>query len=546
MYLQCNATTYICFMIYHCRTLPYQQTHFFSKLVTDYVEQNEHLQQFYTYQPNINGILKAIENKQKNYNNRTTLVNYFTQQYANNNATSAQLKHIELLKNENCFTVTTAHQPNIFTGPLYFIYKILHAIKMANDLSEQLPAYNFVPVYYMGSEDADLDELGNITLQQKKLIWNTQQTGAVGRMKVDKDFIRMINEIEGQIAVNPFGKELIDIFRNSYTLNTSIQEATFNLVNTLFGKYGLLVVIPDNADLKRSFIPVVEKELTKQFSEKEVTQTVAAINEHYKLKQTGRDLNLFYLIDDKRERIEVQNGIYTVEKLDIKFSYNEIITELQQHPERFSANVILRPVFQETILPNIAFIGGGGEISYWLQLKNVFSKANVDFPPIFLRNSFLLFKENQEQKLDKMNLSVEDLFAESELLFTNWVKQNTTQKINLTTEKQTAESFYEALQQKVKLVDTTLATHTKAIAVKALKKIETLEKKLLQAEKRKFIDQKNQLINIKQDLFYNNNLQERTENFSYLYSIYGSSFLDMILNCSDSFKQEFALIKMNT
>ena len=219
---------------------------------------------------------------------------------------------------------------------------------------------------------------------------------------------------------------------------------------------------------------------------------------------------------------------------------------MQQHPERFSANVILRPVFQETILPNIAFIGGGGEISYWLQLKNVFSKANVDFPPIFLRNSFLLFKENQEQKLDKMNLSVEDLFAESELLFTNWVKQNTTQKINLTTEKQTAESFYEALQQKVKLVDTTLATHTKAIAVKALKKIETLEKKLLQAEKRKFIDQKNQLINIKQDLFYNNNLQERTENFSYLYSIYGSSFLDMILNCSDSFKQEFALIKMNT
>jgi bacillithiol biosynthesis cysteine-adding enzyme BshC len=417
---------------------------------------------------------------------------------------------------------------------------------MANDLSEQLPAYNFVPVYYMGSEDADLDELGNITLQQKKLIWNTQQTGAVGRMKVDKDFIRMINEIEGQIAVNPFGKELIDIFRNSYTLNTSIQESTFKLVNTLFGKYGLLAVIPDNTDLKRSFIPVVEKELTKQFSEKEVTQTVAAINEHYKLKQTGRGLNLFYLIDDKRERIEVQNGIYTVEKLDIRFSYNEIIAELQQHPERFSANVILRPVFQETILPNIAFIGGGGEISYWLQLKNVFHQVNVDFPPIFLRNSFLIFKENQEQKLAKMSLSVEDLFAESELLFTNWVKQNTTQKINLTTEKQTAESFYEALQQKVELVDTTLTTHTKAIAVKAFKKIEALEKKLLQAEKRKFIDQKNQLINIKQDLFYNNNLQERTENFAYYYSVYGSNFLDMLLDCSYSLKQEFALIKMST
>lgn len=532
-------------MNFDCSSLPYKQTGFFSKLVADYIEQNAFLQDFYNYPHNLNGIKEAIQNKQKSYTNRSVLVDYFKKQYQNTNATDAQLSNISLLSNGNSFTVTTAHQPNIFTGPLYFIYKIVHAIKMANDLQTQFSDYSFIPVYYMGSEDADLDELGNITIQQKKLVWNTNQTGAVGRMKVDKDFIRMINEIEGQIAVNEFGKELIDIFRNAYTLNDNIQQSTFNLVNTLFGKYGLLVLIPDNADLKRSFIPIVEKELKEQFSGKEVTKTVAKINEHYKLKQTGRALNLFYLIDDTRERIEFENDIYKIEKLNLSFSKSEILEELNNYPERFSANVILRPVFQETILPNIAFIGGGGEISYWLQLKNVFEKTQVDFPPIFLRNSFLFYYEEQERKLAKMNLHIEDLFLESEVLFTNWIKQHSDKTIDLNDEINALENLYRKMQQKVEQTDLTLVTHTQVLAKKAVEKLNNLEKKLLRAEKRKHSDEKNQLLNIKKDLFPNNSLQERTENFSYLYSIYGSTMIDTILQCSNSFNQQFSLIKIN-
>lgn len=526
-----------------CNSLPYKQTGFFSKLVTDYIEQNAFLQPFYNYAPNINGVKEAIQNKQKSYTNRKVLANYFKEQYQNTNKTESQSHNINLLSKENCFTVTTAHQPNIFTGPLYFIYKIIHAIKMANDLREHLPDYTFVPVYYMGSEDADLEELGNISIQQKKLVWNTNQTGAVGRMKVDKDFIRMINEIEGQIAVNEFGKELIDIFKSAYVLNNTIQQSTFDLVNSLFGKYGLLVLIPDNADLKRSFIPIVEKELKEQFSEKEVTKTVAEINEHYKLKQTGRELNLFYLLENSRERIELANGIYKVDKLNLSFSQSEILEELNNHPERFSANVILRPVFQETVLPNIAFIGGGGEISYWLQLKNVFENVQVDFPPIFLRNSFLLYNSKQEVKLKKMNLNIEDLFTETELLFTNWTKQHTNRDIDLNEEKSELALFYKSLQNKAGLIDVTLAEHTNMLANKALQRINLLEKKLLRAEKRKHSDEKNQLQNIKQDLFPNNSLQERTENFAYLYSFHGNALLDTILNCSKSFDQHFILIR---
>ena len=529
-------------MKYHCTFLPYKQTTFFSNIVTDYVEQTQQLQAFYTYSINILGIQKAVENKSKSYTNRSIIVSYFNEEYANKSITEKQKNNIKLLNNENCFTITTAHQPNIFTGPLYFIYKILHAIKMANDLNEKLPQYKFVPVYYMGSEDADLDELGNISIQQKKMVWNTKQTGAVGRMKVDKNFIQLINEIESQIAVNSFGKELIEIFRNSYKLNNSIQHSTFELVNTLFGKYGLLVLIPDNINLKRAFVPTIEKELREQFSEKEVTKTVAEINKNYKLKQTGRDLNLFYLLDDKRERIEKINGEFIVERLDLKFTLDEMLVELNQHPERFSPNVILRPVFQETILPNAAFIGGGGEISYWLQLKSVFEKVDISFPPILLRNSFLLYSSAQESKLQKMSLSVASLFSNTEELFTQWVKQQTTNKIDVQQQITAAINVYNELKTLATQVDRTLQAHTESIAAKALKHIEVLGKKMIKAEKRKFADQKNQLINIKTALFHNNNLQERIENFSYFYSIYGKDFFEMILDSSQTFEQQFGLI----
>ena len=157
----------------------------------------------------------------------------------------------------------------------------------------------------MGSEDADLDELNNITINQRKYVWQTKQTGAVGRMKVDKALLQLINEIEGQISVQPYGKKLVEIFRDSYKEKDSIQQSTLKLLNSLFGEYGLIVLIPDDAAFKKIFQPVIKKELTEQFSHKAVNETAKKLEEHYKVQASGREINLFYLIDDKRERIEV-------------------------------------------------------------------------------------------------------------------------------------------------------------------------------------------------------------------------------------------------
>ena len=157
---------------------------------------------------------------------------------------------------ENTFTITAAHQPNIFTGHLYFIYKIIHAIKVADELQKLLPDNNFVPVYYMGSEDADLEELGEVVVDGKKLVWETKQTGAVGRMHIDAAFLKIIKEISGQIGVLKFGEELISKMQRAYSIGKTIEEATFEFVNELFSSFGLFVLLPDVATLKKSFDPI--------------------------------------------------------------------------------------------------------------------------------------------------------------------------------------------------------------------------------------------------------------------------------------------------
>ena len=524
--------------------IKHSDTGFFSKLVSDYVSSNEQLQPFYNYPVNLEGIKAAINARQSFPTNRQLLVDELTKQYQGLKLCARQSQHLQSLLSSNTFTITTAHQPNIFTGPLYFIYKIMHVIKLADELKIQLPEYDFVPVYYMGSEDADLDELGYINLGGEKLVWQTKQVGAVGRMLVDKPLLQTIASIQGQISIHTFGDELIAIFKQCYTLGKTIQQATLELVNALFASYGLLIVIPDNANLKASFNSVVAKELTEQFSHKAVAETIKDLSQHYKVQAGGRDLNLFYLIDDKRERIEALSSKFQVSSLGVEWTLDEILIELENHPERFSANVILRGVFQETILPNIGFIGGGGELAYWLELKQVFEAVKVPYPMLVLRNSFLFVQQQQIEKIKKLGFEIADLFKKELDLVNALVKENSTKQLSLTKEIEEAKAFYNNLKRTASLINNTLAQHTEALQTKALKPLYELEKKMLRAEKKHFTDQQQQIAKLKSELFPNNSLQERIDNFSSYYAKYGKDWLQLIYNESLGLEQQFTVVKL--
>lgn len=522
----------------------YQDTGYFSKIVSDYLQQSPLLQPFYLHPPTLEGIQKAIIARQAFDTPRALLTEVLLKQYEGIQTTERVQQNIEALKSPDGFAITTAHQPNIFTGPLFFIYKIIHAIKLADELNARLPAYRFVPVYYMGSEDADLEEIGHVYVGGQKLVWDTKQTGSVGRMKVDKQLVKLIEVIHGQAGVLPFGNELRDMFTRCYSVGKTIQQASLELINTLFGQYGLVVLVPDDPQLKKEFLPVVIKELGEKFSHVLVAEAIKKIGQHYKVQAGGREINLFYLLDNKRERIEAEGGHFTVRNLGLQFSKEALVQEATEHPERFSANVILRGVFQEMLLPGVAFIGGGGELAYWLEFKSVFAAVNVPYPVLLLRNSFLLLKKIQEDQLFKLGLKKADLFKDALSLVNDLVKRESNKQLDLSGELQQAHDYYDRLQSIAGKVDPTLAEHVRALEKQAIKRLMELEKKILRAERSTYTSKQHQVNKLKNDLFPGGSLQERTDNFSIFYAAYGSDWFNTIYKASAGLDQAFGIVTL--
>ncbi|MFI5187589.1 MAG: bacillithiol biosynthesis cysteine-adding enzyme BshC [Chitinophagales bacterium] len=523
--------------------LPYRQTSHFTKIILDYLDHAENLKPFYAHLPSLHGIQKAIDSRKNFSINRQLLVEEFKKQYSDITPVGAVQKNIELLLSEKTFTIVTAHQPNIFTGPLYFIYKILHAIKLAKHCKTSLPQYDFIPVFYMGSEDADLDELGHFYLNGEKLAWNTKQTGAVGRMIVDKEFLKLIAQAEGQLTVLPFGNEIISLIKDCYSEGMKIQDATFKLLNSLFGEYGLIVLIPDNAALKKQAAKIFEDDLLHETPSVIVEETANRIQAAgYKLQANPREINLFYLEEGMRERIVRIKDKYITHDSRLTFDEKGILNELVDHPERFSPNVILRGIYQETILPNLVYIGGGGEIAYWLQLKDLFDHYKVPYPVLLLRNSILLVEKKWQERISRLGFGIEDFFLPEQELMTRLVSRETKNEIQLNGNFTEAEKLYESLKKQAESVDASLGKHVEALKAQSIYRLQELEKKILRAEKRKFTDQQRQIQTIREKLFPKNSLQERIDNFMYYYAKWGKSFIDRICRHSLSLEEEFVVI----
>ena len=517
-------------------------TGYFSKLVTDYIDREKGLQPFYLHEVSIAGIKAAIESRKAKGVNRELLVNHLTEQYKQASPTPLVTANIEALKRETTFSICTAHQPNIFTGHLYFIYKIIHTIKLADYLNKELPANKFVPVYYMGSEDADLEELGHIFIHGKKYEWKTKQTGAVGRMIIDEAFIELLNAIEGQLSGEVYGKELFDLLRKAYIKEHTIEQATFTLVNELFGAYGLIVLLPDSSELKGEMKDIFKDDLLNQTAEKIVKAVNDKLPKEYKVQASPREINLFYLKDNIRNRITRDKNDFHVEDTNLRFSEKEIMQELAKSPERFSPNVILRPLFQEIILPNVVFIGGGGEIAYWLQTKDLFNQYKVPFPLLLLRNSFEIIDSKANQMKEKLEMGTEDIFKTEAQLIKEIVQKRSHEKLSLEDERKAIEADYNKIKETAEAVDSSLLQHTEALKVKALHQIDTLEKKILKAEKKKFDAEQRQISKLKQKLFPSGALQERVDNLLPYYAKWGDGFLKELYNASQSLEQQFCIL----
>jgi bacillithiol biosynthesis cysteine-adding enzyme BshC len=362
-------------------------------------------------------------------------------------------------------------------------------------------------------------------------------------MKVDKELVNLIEQISGQLSVLPFGNEIISLIKDCYAEGTAVQDATFKLVHALFGEYGLIVLIPDNAELK--------KQMSTVFTDDLLNETASGIVEHtaekldaagYKTQANPREINLFYLKDGLRNRIVKKNTEYGIQETELKFRKDDLLKELDEHPERFSPNVILRGLFQETILPNIVFIGGGGELAYWMELKDLFEHYKTPYPVLVLRNSFLIVEKKLQEKIMKLGFSIEDFFLPEEELVNRLVARETKNEIKLNGNFTETEQLYESLKKQAAAVDTTLGKHVEALKTQTLHRLQELEKKMLRAEKRKFTDQQRQIHFLKEKLFPKESLQERIDNFMYYYAQWGKSIIVQLLDHSLTLEQEFVIL----
>lgn len=522
--------------------ISYQGSGYFTPLINDYLNQHDSLKPLYHRFPTLQNFKLQLEEKQQNYSpeSRTILVSALQKQYKGIAISAGTQQNIDLLKSKNTFTITTGHQLNLFTGPLYFLYKIVSAINLAKQLKDEYPDHNFVPVYWMATEDHDFEEINYFNFRDKKIKWTRESSGPVGRLSTN-GLDAVLNVFSKELGLGNNAKWLKDLFETAYIKHDNLADATRYLANELFKEQGLIIVDGDSAQLKKLFAPYIKEELLSQTSHQKVAET-AELLKNYNIQVNPREINLFYIEDNLRERIILQDTTYYINNTELSFTESELLAGLENHPEKFSPNVIMRPLYQEVILPNLCYIGGGGELAYWLELKSFFEASNVTFPVLLLRNSVVLATQKQSEKLNKLNLGWADIFAKQQNLINKKVQEFSAFQLDLSEQKEALKQQFEKLTKIAAQTDASFTGAVKAQEAKQIKGLENLEKKLLRAEKRSHTEKLERITQLQDELFPGRSLQERKTNFSEFYIEHDGKLLDELFKQLKPLEQEFNCI----
>ena len=528
--------------------IPYNSLNIYSELIKDYQDENKGLISSITSFPSMDSLINLSDFKLKEFPdaNRNKLIEVFRDQYVDIKISKNVEKNLKFLSKKNTVTITTGHQLSLMTGPLYFIYKIISIIKLSNQLNNKKTGNHYIPVFWMASEDHDFEEISSFYFKGRKIAWNETNGGPVGELSIEKlDCLRLF--IEEELGVSESSMAIKTIIKETYLSTKTLSEATFGIVNRLFCDYGLLILDANSRKLKEIMIPFFKHELFDQNCQKQVkiqTDTLRKdYNKNYKPQVNPREINLFYITKGERNRIIKTNNGFELSDLKILFTNAEMEKELIEFPERFSPNVLIRPLYQEVILPNIAYIGGAGEISYWLQLKAFFDNQNIILPILIIRDSALLVSSKISKRIAKLNISYSDLLNGKNHLINNKIKELSSISLDLQFLKNKLDSQFEYLEKIVSKTDSSFEGAVRAQKAKQYKGIDNLEKKLLRAQKRKLNDQVKKIELIYDILFPNNTLQERKENFFDYYLQFDYNFIPDLMNNFDPLNKEFTILE---
>tara|TARA_B000000532_G_scaffold243920_1_gene241490 strand:- start:243 stop:1880 length:1638 start_codon:yes stop_codon:yes gene_type:complete len=520
-----------------------------SQLFNDYVEGASELKSFYNLRPNLNNFKIQLNLKSKNYikQNRDTLYSVINDQYKSiKNLNNSVKKNIELLKLDNTYTVCTGHQLTLLTGPIYFIYKIISTINLTKILNKKYPEFNFIPIFWMATEDHDFDEISSFNFNGVNYKWNKKKSGPVGLLDIkglERVFDLFFEKLEKD---NLNSKYLIELVKDSYLKSSNLADATRKLVNTIFGNKGIVIIDSNEKRLKKIFEPYLLEEIRNKTSNRIINSTIENLKKKYgksfKAQVNPREINLFYQTKTNRERIVIEKNFYKIKNSNINYDLDGIKKILKTNPEFFSPNVLLRPLYQETILPNICYIGGPSEISYWLLLKDFFDSQNVNYPILLNRNSALIIDFKLSKKIKNLNIDLKDLFMEKNSLINKKVREISNIDLDLSFLKNKLDKQFKYLNELVEKTDYSFKGSVDSEFKKQTASINKLEKRLLKAQRKKLSDHVSRLSVIYEKLFPNGSIQERKVNFTTFFQIYGEQFINELFKILDPLSNKFDVI----
>ncbi|MBX2845093.1 MAG: bacillithiol biosynthesis cysteine-adding enzyme BshC [Saprospiraceae bacterium] len=524
--------------LFQTEHLPIEQVLSLQPVVRAYLNESEKASELVSDFLSVDAIGRQIERKQSSTIHRPLLVDVLKRQYAGFVGEEV-FNNIHKLAEANCFTLVTAHQPNLMGGPLYFIQKAVSAIKAAALCAAEYPNHQFVPVYWLGSEDHDFEELNHFHAFGQSFRWSDQQGGAVGRYSVNS-LETMLAQVVQHLGSGIHAEALKNLLQKAYQPGNTMAQANKIILHELLGQYGLVVIDGDDVDLKRLMIPFFQADIENNTVATAIQPSLNFIHQEFGHSQAhARAINIFYLTNKHRGRIEATaDGRFAVLGSEKLFSKEALLQELEAHPERFSPNVMLRPVMQEVCLPNLMYIGGGGESAYWLQLKAVFDAFLVPFPLIAVRDTAVYIDSKTKKKLDKVGLTVEQALQPYDQLVKAYVQSHTEKQLELSPIKQRLQTLMNEMQDMAKDVDITLKASAAAEAHRMQKSISNLEKKMLRAEKRNHDEAIQQIKAIQEQIFPKGKLQERYLNFMDYYLAYGKHWIDWMMENFNLFDKQ--------
>ena len=446
--------------------------------------------------------------------------------------------------NENTVAVVTGQQVGLFTGPLYTLYKILTTLRLSEQLTQQFPEYNFVPIFWLEGEDHDIEEVSSFSFlnasnelqhlkypEGEKSAGNT--LGSAGSLHLDESIGTLFQNLHQALLPTEYSPKVFELFETAYQKGMTFSRSFIHLLNVLLEDSGLIFFDPHNAETKNMLIPVFEQELNNvsQSCQLVITQS-ELLEKQYHAQVKPRPVNLFLFHNGGRYAIEPHDHGFSLKGTRRILTKEEMLGLLHTDPNLFSPNVVLRPICQDYLFPTAAYVAGPSEVAYFAQFKLLYENFHIPEPLIYPRCSATIVEDRIQKIITKYNLQVKDFFTDLDALkssITATISDFKVDELFSNTSGTISESLT-SLKDGLESIDPTLVPALENTLGRMLGSLNSLKEKTLSAQVRQHEISFRQLDKVAVSLFPDSNLQEREMNIIYFLNKYGLELLRWLRN----------------